>query len=46
MRVGKINMLPLLRSLLPFLIAELCAVALLCLVPEFSNWLPSLLNPR
>lgn len=46
MRVGKVQMLPLLKALMPFLIAELCAVALLCLVPEFSNWLPSLLNPR
>ncbi|WMS40945.1 TRAP transporter large permease [Acuticoccus sp. MNP-M23] len=46
MRVGNVRMLPLLRALMPFLIAELCAVALLCLVPEFSSWLPSLLNPR
>lgn len=46
MRVGKVNMLPLLKALAPFLIAELVAVALLCLVPEFSNFLPSLLNPR
>jgi TRAP-type C4-dicarboxylate transport system permease large subunit len=46
MRVGKVEMLPLLRTLAPFLLAELAAVALLCLVPEFSNWLPSVLNPR
>lgn len=46
MRVGKVNMLPLLRALVPFLVAELCAVALLCLVPELSNWLPSVLNAR
>ena len=46
MRVGKVEMLPLLKAVMPFLVAELCAVALLCLVPEFSNWLPSLLNPR
>lgn len=46
MRVGKVQMLPLLKAVMPFLIAEICAVALLCVVPEFSNWLPSLLNPR
>ncbi len=46
MRVGKVRMLPLLKAVMPFLIAELCAVAILCLVPEFSNWLPALLNPR
>jgi tripartite ATP-independent transporter DctM subunit len=46
MRVGKVEMLPLLRTLMPFLVAELAAVALLCVVPEFSSWLPSILNPR
>mgnify|MGYP000489406464 CR=1 FL=1 len=46
MRVGKVQMLPLLKAVMPFLIAEICAVALLCVVPEFSNWLPSLPNPR
>lgn len=46
MRVGDVAMLPLLRALAPFLIAELCAVALLCLAPELSSWLPSVLNPR
>ena len=45
MRIGRIGMFPLLRALLPFLVAELCAVALLCLVPAFSTWLPDLLNP-
>lgn len=45
MRVGNVAMLPLLRALAPFLLAELGAVALLCLVPELSTWLPSLLNP-
>ncbi|MBO6718886.1 MAG: TRAP transporter large permease [Rhizobiaceae bacterium] len=45
MRVGRLGMLPLLRALLPFFFAELGAVALLCLVPEFSTWLPKLLNP-
>lgn len=45
MRVGDIGMLPLLRALTPFLLAEFGAVVLLCLVPEFSTWLPELLNP-
>ncbi len=45
MRVGQIGMLPLLKALAPFLIAELAAVALLCVVPEISTWLPQLLNP-
>lgn len=45
MRVGRIGMLPLLRALAPFLIAELVAIALLCLVPSLSTWLPELLNP-
>lgn len=45
MRVGSIGMIPLLRALLPFLIAQLVAVAILCLVPEISTWLPQTLNP-
>ncbi len=45
MRVGQIGMLPLMRALIPFLLAELAAVILLCLVPGFSTWLPELLNP-
>ena len=45
MRVGSIGMLPLLRALVPFLLAEVAAVMLLCLVPELSTWLPNLLNP-
>ncbi|WP_180900334.1 TRAP transporter large permease [Martelella soudanensis] len=45
MRVGRIGMYPLMRALMPFLLAELAAVALLCLVPGFSTWLPELLNP-
>ncbi|NEX46531.1 TRAP transporter large permease [Pseudotabrizicola algicola] len=44
MRVGGIGMLPLLRELLPFLLAQLAAIALLCLVPEISSTLPRLLN--
>jgi tripartite ATP-independent transporter DctM subunit len=45
MRVGNIGMLPLMRALTPFLIAELAAVVLLCLVPQLSTWLPTLFNP-
>jgi TRAP-type transport system large permease protein len=45
MRVGQIGMLPLLEALAPFLLAEMGAVVLLCLMPEFSTWLPNLLNP-
>ncbi len=45
MRVGRIKMFPLMRALIPFLIAELVAVILLCLVPGFSTWLPEILNP-
>lgn len=45
MRVGNIGMMPLLRALVPFFLAQLGAVVLLCLVPEFSTWLPDLLNP-
>lgn len=46
MRVGNITMMPLLKALFPFLIAEMAAIVLLCLVPELSTWLPNLLNPR
>lgn len=45
MRVGQIGMMPLLKALAPFFVAELAAVALICLVPEFSTWLPQVLNP-
>lgn len=45
MRVGRIGMWPLIVALLPFFFAEVAAVILLCLVPEFSTWLPNLLNP-
>lgn len=45
MRVGNITMLPLLKALMPFLLAEMAAIVLLCLVPELSTWLPNLLNP-
>lgn len=45
MRVGQIKMLPLMRALMPFLIAEIVAVILLCLIPGLSTWLPEILNP-
>ncbi len=45
MRIGRIGMFPLMKALMPFLIAELCAVVLICLIPGFSTWLPELLNP-
>jgi TRAP-type transport system large permease protein len=44
MRVGGIGMLPLVRALAPFLLAQLVAIGLLCLVPEISSYLPKLLN--
>lgn len=44
MRVGGIGMLPLIRALAPFLLAQLAAIAVLCLVPEISSFLPKLLN--
>jgi len=45
MRVGTIAMILLMRALLHFLIAQLIAVIILCLVPEISTWLPNVLNP-
>ena len=44
MRVGGIGMLPLIRALIPFLVAQLLAIGLLCLVPEISSTLPRLLK--
>jgi TRAP-type transport system large permease protein len=44
MRVGNVRMLPLIRALAPFLIAQLVAIALICLVPGISSALPDLLN--
>lgn len=44
MRVGRIGLVPLMRALAPFLIAQLVAIAIICLVPGISSWLPSLLN--
>jgi tripartite ATP-independent transporter DctM subunit len=44
MRVGGIGMWPLIRALTPFLLAQLAAICLLCLIPEISSFLPKLLN--
>lgn len=44
MRVGRIGLIPLVRALVPFLIAQLIAIAIICLVPGISSYLPSLLN--
>ncbi|WP_103333994.1 TRAP transporter large permease [Pseudotabrizicola formosa] len=44
MRVGGIGMWPLIRALAPFLAAQLIAIGVLCLVPEISSFLPTLLN--
>lgn len=44
MRVGNVRMIPLLRAIVPFLLAQLAAIAILCLVPEISSALPNLLN--
>lgn len=44
MRVGRVRLMPLMRALVPFLLAQLVAIAIICLVPEVSSYLPSLLN--
>lgn len=44
MRIGNLPMWPLLRALVPFLIAEIVAIVLLTLIPGLSTWLPSLLR--
>lgn len=44
MRVGRVRLVPLMRALLPFLLAQLVAIAIICLVPEISSYLPGLLN--
>ncbi|WP_136068674.1 TRAP transporter large permease [Modicisalibacter radicis] len=40
MRIGEMKMLPLLKQLFPFLIAELLAILLLVFFPALSTWLP------
>ncbi|MFN3614797.1 MAG: TRAP transporter large permease subunit [Rubrimonas sp.] len=44
MRVGRVGLTPLIRALAPFLLAQLAAIAVLCLVPGVSTFLPDLLN--
>lgn len=44
MRVGRVRLFPLIRALLPFLLAQLAAIAIICLVPGISTVLPDLLN--
>ncbi|WOI58160.1 TRAP transporter large permease [Palleronia sp. LCG004] len=44
MRVGRVGMFPLIRALVPFLLAQLAAIALICLIPGISSLLPTLLN--
>ncbi|QYK43101.1 MAG: TRAP transporter large permease [Paracoccaceae bacterium] len=44
MRVARVRMFPLIRALAPFLLAQLAAIALICLIPGISSWLPNLLN--
>lgn len=44
MRVGHVRLFPLIRALLPFLVAQLMAIALVCLIPGISSYLPELLN--
>ena len=44
MRVGNMPMAPLLRALVPFLVAELVAIFLLTLFPGLSTWLPNLVR--
>jgi TRAP-type transport system large permease protein len=44
MRVGNVRMLPLIRAWLPFLLAQLVAIALICLSPRSPASLPDLLN--
>ncbi len=44
MRVGNMRMWPLLKALVPFLLAELGAILLLTLFPALSTWLPALMR--
>lgn len=44
MRVGRVRMYPLIRALMPFLLAQLLAIGLVCLIPGISSYLPDLLN--
>jgi TRAP-type transport system large permease protein len=42
-KIGNIDQWTLFKAVIPFISAEIVIVFLLILVPEFSNWLPSLL---
>jgi len=44
MRIGNIGLMPLLRAVMPFLIAEIVAVVLLIAFPALSTWLPNALR--
>ncbi len=44
MRIGNLPLLPILRAVLPFLVAEIGAIILLAMIPGLATWLPSLLK--
>ncbi|MBQ2262784.1 MAG: TRAP transporter large permease [Loktanella sp.] len=44
MRVGNVRLFPLIRALIPFLLAQLVVIGLICLIPGISSYLPNLLN--
>jgi TRAP-type transport system large permease protein len=44
MKIGDVKMGPLVRAILPFVLAELAVIVLLVLFPPLTTWLPDLLN--
>ncbi|MCK8779950.1 TRAP transporter large permease [Rhizobium sp. NTR19] len=44
MKIGNIRMTPLMRELMPFILAEIGVILLLILFPSLSTWLPNLLR--
>ncbi|EPX85247.1 TRAP transporter large permease [Salipiger mucosus] len=44
MKIGEVKMAPLVRAILPFVLAELAVIVLLVLFPPLTTWLPNLLN--
>jgi len=44
MRIGNIGIVPLVKAVMPFLIAEIAAVMLLIAFPALSTWLPNALR--
>ncbi len=44
MKIGNIRLMPLMRELLPFVIAEIGIILLLIVFPSLSTWLPDLLR--